>query len=149
MLQRFHLTYDLLILERQLPYAAEFVDRHPLQVFVLDHLAKPKIAAGELQPWASHLRELARRPNVFCKISGMVTEADHHAWRREQLTPYFEVALNAFGSNRLLFGSDWPVCLLASSYARWFELVSQWISPLSISEQRAILGGNAERAYRL
>ncbi len=149
LLHSHQLSYDLLISERQLPYASVFVDRHPKQVFILDHIAKPKITVREMQPWADHLRELAKRMNVFCKLSGMVTEANHEKWRQQDLTPYFDVVLKAFGPNRIMFGSDWPVCLLASSYSRWFHVVNKWISLLSGSEQAAILGGTAAKAYRL
>lgn len=149
LLHNYQLSYDLLISERQLSYASVFVDRHPKQVFVLDHIAQPKITVREMQPWGDHLRELAKRMNVFCKLSGMVTEANHEEWRKRDLTPYFDVVLKAFDPNRIMFGSDWPVCLLASSYSRWFHVVSEWISLLSGSEQAAILGGAAAKAYRL
>lgn len=144
-----NLAYDILILERQLPPAVTFVDRHPEQVFVVDHIAKPRIAAGEIEPWARNLRELARRPHVACKISGFVTEANVHHWTPGQLHPYFEVALEAFGPDRLLFGSDWPVCLAGIGYSAWKHLVDTWMQPLSADERAAILGGNAVRLYRL
>lgn len=143
------LVYDLLILERQLPAAIALVDRHPNQVFVLDHIAKPRIAAGELEPWAKNLRELARRPNVSCKISGMVTEADVTTWTPAQLRSYFSVVLEAFGPRRLLFGTDWPVCLAGVTYGRWKKTVEGWITPLSADERAAIMGVNATRIYRL
>jgi hypothetical protein len=108
------LVYEILIHERHLPAAIEFVDRHPHQLFVLDHLAKPPISEGKLDPWRTHLRELARREPVVCNVSGMVTEADWSRWTPADLRPYFEVALDAFGPRRLLAASDWPVCLLAS-----------------------------------
>ncbi|MFN3408939.1 MAG: amidohydrolase family protein [Limisphaerales bacterium] len=148
-LRRFNLVYDLLIYARHLPVALEFVDRHPEQVFVLDHLAKPRIRDGEIEPWRTHLRELARRSHVYCKISGMVTEADYATWTETQLRPYFEAALEAFGPRRLMFGSDWPVCLVACGYARWRETVSAWTADLSADEQARILGGTALEAYRL
>ena len=148
-LSQFKLVYDILILERHLSYSSVFVDRHPHQVFVLDHIAKPKIAAAELQPWADHLRELAKRPNVFCKLSGLVTEADHRNWTKEQLLPYIDVVLEAFGPGRIMFGSDWPVCLVATSYESWVHLVEQHIHALTPSEQSDILGGTATRVYRL
>ncbi len=143
------LAYDILIVERQLPPATALVDRHPDQIFIVDHLAKPRIAAGEIEPWAKHLREIARRPHVACKLSGLVTEADVRAWTPAQLHPYFDVALEAFGPDRLLFGSDWPVCLAGIDYAAWKTLVETWIAPLSADERAAILGGNARRLYRL
>ena len=148
-LTRRGLVYDLLIRERQLPAAIALVDRHPEQVFILDHIAKPRIADGLLEPWAKNIRELARRPNVACKLSGMVTEADIATWTPAQLQPYFEVALAAFGPNRLLFGSDWPVCLAGVTYARWKQTVAASLSALSAAEQAAVMGVNAARLYRL
>ena len=141
------LVYDLLIYERQLSEAVAFVDRHPRQVFVLDHVAKPRIRDGALEPWAREIRRLAERPHVFCKVSGMVTEANFVSWREEQLRPYWDVVLAAFGPRRLMFGSDWPVCLVACGYARWHELVRGWASRLSGDEQAEVLGGTACRAY--
>ncbi len=143
------LAYDLLIFERHLPTTIEFVDRHPEQIFVLDHLAKPRIKDDLLQPWANNLRELARRPNVYCKISGMVTEADFTRWTEAQLRPYFTVALEAFGPARLMFGSDWPVCLVACGYTRWHTLVRSWTQALSAAEQARIFGETAVEAYGL
>jgi len=148
-LTRRGLAYDILILERHLPNTIRFVDRHPEQVFILDHIAKPRIAAGELEPWACNIRELARRPNVACKLSGMVTEADVATWTPAQLQPYFDVVLAAFGPGRLLFGSDWPVCLAGCDYGRWKQTVESWIAPLSADERRSILGANASRLYAL
>jgi len=148
-LTRLGLAYDILILEKHLPHTITFVDRHPTQVFVLDHIAKPRIAIGELDPWAKNIRELARRPNVSCKLSGMVTEADVTAWTPAQLQPYFDVVLDAFGPSRLLFGSDWPVCLAGVGYARWKQTVERALPSLSHDERAAILGGNAVRLYRL
>ncbi len=143
------LVYDLLIVEHQMEQAIQLVDRHPNQIFVLDHLAKPRIASGQLEPWASHLRALARRPHLVCKLSGMVTEADYHRWSIDDLRPYVEIALEAFGPSRLLFGSDWPVCTVAADYAQWFQAVQQMIAACSQSEQAAILGGNAARIYQV
>ena len=143
------LAYDILIFELHLPVAIEFVDRHPEQVFVLDHLAKPRIKDDQIEPWATHLRELARRPNVYCKVSGMVTEADYTRWTEGQLRRYFDVALEAFGPARLMFGSDWPVCLVACGYARWQALVRGWTEELSADEQGRIFGGTAMEAYKL
>jgi len=143
------LAYDILILERQLPQAIRFVDRHPEQVFVLDHLAKPDARNFALEPWRARIQELALRPQVFCKLSGLVTEAQWSTWTAGQLRPYFETVLEAFGPQRLLFGSDWPVCLVASSYERWHQLVSEWIAPLNEGERNAILGDTARKVYRL
>ena len=143
------LVYDILVYERQLPHTIRFVDAHPHQIFVLDHLGKPKIRARELEPWAANIRELARRDNVSCKLSGMVTEADPKQWSSADLYQYWQVALEAFGPQRILVGSDWPVCEVAASYTQWFELVAQWTSELSLAERDAILGENAIRLYRL
>ena len=143
-----HLVYDILIFERHLPYAIEFVKNHsPEQVFVLDHIAKPKIAAGEMQPWADNLRKLAAFPNVYCKLSGLVTEADIHNWTPDQLRPYVETVLDAFGTGRVMFGSDWPVCTCATNYSAWRNLVGEFISRLSENEQAQIMGGTALKAY--
>jgi L-fuconolactonase len=142
-------AYDILILERHLPQAIAFVDRHPDATFVLDHIAKPRIAASELEPWAQYIREIARRPNVACKLSGMVTEADINTWTPAQLQPYFDVVLDAFGPTRLLYGSDWPVCLAGVGYARWKEVIETALTPLSNTEKHAILGGNALRIYKI
>jgi L-fuconolactonase len=148
-LARFDLVYDLLILPRHLPFATRFVDQHPAQVFVLDHLAKPLIRQGLMEPWARQMRELAQRPNVYCKLSGMVTEAHYESWTEAELRPYFDVVLEAFGPHRLMFGSDWPVCLVACEYLRWHRLVSNWVSRLSFEEQARVLGGTAAMAYKL
>jgi L-fuconolactonase len=142
-------VYDILIHARHLPQAARFVDMHPNQRFVLDHCAKPPILSGELEPWATHIRELAKRPHVCCKLSGLVTEADWQQWTPANLGPYWRVVLEAFGPDRLLFGSDWPVALLATSYQRWVDVVTEWIAPLSASEQDAIWSGTASHVYSL
>jgi L-fuconolactonase len=149
MLKNYSLVYDILVVERQLPNTIRFVDQHPDQVFVLDHIAKPLIARNELSPWHENIKELAKRENVSCKISGMVTEADFQTWTPKQLQPYFDVVLEAFGPDRLLFGSDWPVCLVATTYKDWVDLVKTNISALSESEQAKIMGGNAMRIYDL
>ncbi len=143
------LVYDILIFERHLPAAIEFADRHSQQIFVLDHIAKPRIKDQVFAPWGKNIRELARRPNVYCKLSGMVTEADFTSWTEAQLQPYVETVLEAFGPKRLMFGSDWPVCLVACKYARWANLVRGWISQLSAAEQARILGETAVEAYGL
>ena len=149
LLHEFDVVYDLLITERHLPKTIEFVERHPQQRFVVDHIAKPRIAGGEIEPWGAHLRELARRPNVSCKLSGMTTEADWQNWTVEQLRPYAETVLEAFGARRVMFGSDWPVCLLACDYARWHDLVADFINTLSEDEQARIWGENAIEIYGL
>ena len=143
------LTYDILVLQRQLQEATRFVDRHPDQTFVLDHLAKPFIAAGQMQPWASQIQEMSRRPNVVCKISGMVTEADLRCWSADQLKPYFDIVLECFTPARMMAGSDWPVLRAGCSYKLWWQILSGWVAVLSPDEQSEILGGTATRTYRL
>ena len=147
--ERMGLRYDLLLHKGQLRPATELVGRHPGLTFVLDHVAKPAISVGELEPWAKDLRALARHNNVFCKISGMVTEAKWLKWTSQDLRPYFEVALESFGPQRLIYGSDWPVCLVASSYGRWIETVKNLTAALSVGERAAIMGRNAVKAYGL
>ena len=143
------LAYDILIYENQLLNTISFVDQHPLQIFILDHIGKPKIKKNLLSPWKENITELAKRENVYCKISGMVTEADFTGWTKEQLVPYFEICLNAFGCHRIMFGSDWPVCLLAADYKDWFGIVKEFISKLSDDEQYNILFKNVIQAYNL
>ena len=140
-LKRFDLRYDLLIFEKHLPQTIQLVDRHPDQVFILDHVAKPRIRDGVLSPWRKNIRELARRANVYCKVSGMVTEADWHSWSEEDLSPYIETVVEAFTPKRIMFGSDWPVVNLASSYGRWIDTVRAAVAQLSASEQERILAG--------
>ena len=144
------LTYDLLLYPHQLPAAAELAALLPEQPFVLDHLAKPRVrdgTAAALEPWRRDLEALARHANVSCKLSGLVTEAAWQGWRREDFAPYLDVALDAFGPDRLMFGSDWPVCLLAAEYADVASLVTDFIRPLAPADQEAILGGTAARFY--
>ncbi|HLJ78624.1 MAG TPA: amidohydrolase family protein [Acidobacteriaceae bacterium] len=148
-LREHNLTYDILIFHDQLPGAIALVDRHPNQVFVLDHIAKPAIRSGAVEPWATHMRELARRPNVACKLSGVVTEADYKSWTYEQIRPYLEIALEAFTPARTMFGSDWPVCRVATTYAGWVETVERLAAPLSADERDALFRRNAARAYNL
>jgi len=149
LLKKYDLVYDILIFERQLPITIKFVDTHPNQAFVLDHIAKPIIKDNIIIPWKYNISELAKRDNIFCKISGMVTEADYSNWTVEQLYPYFETILEAFGPERLLFGSDWPVCTTSCQYQKWFDIVKHFISPLNAWEQECILGLNATRIYNL
>jgi len=148
------LVYEILIFERHLEDAIAFVDEHSRQPFVLDHIAKPLIAAGVKQPWAARMIELGRRPNVWCKLSGMVTEADWHedpvrASSLATLKPYLDVAVEAFGPSRLMAGSDWPVCLLATGYAQWFDLLHSYFAGFSEAERAAVFGGTAIEVYGL
>jgi L-fuconolactonase len=143
------LVYDVLIFARQLAQAIRFVDRHPQQSFVLDHIAKPDIEANGFGSWNLAIRELARRDNVVCKLSGMVTEADWHPCSPAQLQPFFDTVLEAFGPSRLMFGSDWPVLTVASTYMRWRETVDTWLAPLTSTERAQIDGETATRIYSL
>lgn len=148
-LQNTGLVYDILIYARQLQEAIRFVDKHPAQSFVLDHIAKPDIRNHEFDAWTSSIFELAQRPHVTCKLSGMVTETDWNHWSSDELLPYFEVALEAFGPQRLMIGTDWPVLTVGCTYSTWWSTVEQWISHLSSHERDMILGENAIRIYRL
>ena len=143
------LTYDILVSPKQLPATLELVERFPEQRLVLDHIAKPSIARGELEPWASQIRKLAEAENVFCKVSGMVTEADWKGWTRDDFAPYLDVVFDAFGPSRIMVGSDWPVCTLAATYDQVMDIVAKYIEPLSEGDQAAVLGGTAEKFYKL
>jgi L-fucono-1,5-lactonase len=149
LLERAGLRFDLLLEPALLSRASAFVDAHPRQIFILDHLAKPPIQRHVLEPWAAALRELGKRPNVYCKVSGLVTEADRKGWSPSDLRPYLDVALEAFTPRRLMFGSDWPMCLLATSYDGWLSTAQAWASALSSDERDRIFGGTALEAYGL
>ena len=149
LLQEFDLIYDILIFEKHLPQTISFVDRHPNQIFVVDHIAKPRITSGEPSAWQANIEELAKRPNVYCKLSGIVTEANWDTWSLSELQPYFDCVLDAFGPARLMFGSDWPVVTLSSSYGRWLDVIKRVIANLSLEEQRSILLQTATAVYNL
>ena len=148
-LEQFGLAYDILIYTKHLPVAAEFVERFPRQRFVLDHLAKPPIKSREIDSWAAGIRPIASFPNVFCKLSGLVTEADWQHWKPQDITPYLDVAFDAFGPSRLMIGSDWPVCLMAGSYTRTVDVVKNYLQSHSTEIRDAVLGGNAQRFWKL
>jgi L-fuconolactonase len=149
-LERFGLVYDVLIFARHLPNAIAFVDRHPRQPFVVDHIAKPVIAAERFdEAWVQGIRALAERPHVACKLSGVVTEVRDAEWSLELIRPYVDVVLEAFGPDRLMFGTDWPVCRLRCEYGTWVDVVSALVSTLSEAEQQAIWSGTATRVYGL
>jgi L-fuconolactonase len=143
------LVYDLLVVEHQLEETIRFVDRHPKQIFVLDHIAKPKIASGEIDPWRTLIQELSKRKNVSCKISGMATEASWSQWSIESLRPYLDTVVDAFGADRLMAGSDWPVCLLATTYGRWWQVLRDYFATFSIEERALIFGAAAVKTYNL
>jgi len=143
------LAYDLLLFPRHLAPSTRLVDAFANQRFVIDHIAKPGIASGTVEPWASDLSEIARRENVWCKLSGMVTEADAATWKPGDFTPYLDVVLEAFGPERVMIGSDWPVCTLGGAYKLVMEIVIDYVSRLSPAEHDAVLGGNCARFYGL
>lgn len=150
LLHGYGFTYDILIFARHLPQTLTFVDRHTDQRFILDHIAKPTIRPEQFdEAWAKSIRKLAERPHVACKVSGMVTEVRADQWSVDLLRPYWDVVLEAFGPERLMYGSDWPVCLLRSDYSRWVETVETLASELSPSEQEQFWGGTAQQWYKL
>lgn len=142
-------TYDLLILPDQLPYASQLAADFPAQRFVLDHLAKPPIRQQQLQPWAQHIQALARHENVYCKVSGLVTEADWQQWQPQDFRPYLDVVFEAFGPQRVMFGSDWPVCNVAGGYSRVVGLLEEYLAGFPADEQAQFWGGNAAEFYNL
>jgi L-fuconolactonase len=148
-LQAHGLTYDILIYPKQLEAAIRLAENFPDQPFVLDHIAKPHIKDGAIEPWRSQVLRLAKLPNVHCKVSGMLTEADHRAWKTEQFRPYLDTVFEAFGPARLMYGSDWPVCLFAGSYEQAFRLVDDYARGLTDAERAGLLGGNCARFYGL
>jgi L-fuconolactonase len=143
------LTYDILIYPKHLPAAIELVSRFRRQRFVLDHLAKPDIKAGDMREWEKGIRELATHPFVFCKLSGLVTEADWIRWKPDDLRPYLDVAFDCFGVHRLLIGSDWPVCTVAADYARTVAVVEDYMAERPPAELASVMGDNAARLWRL
>jgi L-fuconolactonase len=140
-------TYDVLIYEKQLPAAIELVSRFPDQLFVLDHIAKPAIRERRYLPWARFIKVLAENPNVYCKISGLLTEADWKQWRATEFNPYLDLVFDAFGVERLMFGSDWPVCLLAAGYRQVVQLIADYTRDLPVAEREKIFGLNAAYFY--
>ena len=145
-----NLVYDVLIFARQLPASIEFVDQHPNLKMVLDHIAKPTIKAGDFDDaWETNFRELAKRDHISCKFSGVVTEVRGEAWSMDQIQRYWDVALEAFTPDRLMFGSDWPVCLLKTGHTQWLETVQQLAADLTVTERTKIFSTNAIRDYNL
>jgi len=148
-LAEYGLTYDLLVFARQLPAAIKLVSAFPQQKFVLDHLAKPQISKGLDKAWQANIIALAAHPNVYCKLSGMVTETDNFQWKQSDFIPYLDVIINSFGTDRVLYGSDWPVCLLAADYRAQLNILQAYISGFYESDQSKIMGGNAISFYDL
>jgi L-fuconolactonase len=149
LLEEFDLTFDILIYNRHLPVAAEFVERFERHRFVLDHLAKPGIRSGGIRGWEQDMRRLARFPNVLAKLSGLVTEADWQHWTPREIRPYLDVAFDCFGTGRLMIGSDWPVSTVAADYGRTMSVITEYVSTLPRDEQDGVLGGNAQRFWNL
>ena len=148
-LENYNFTYDILIFPHQLGATLEFVKKFPNQKFVIDHIAKPYIKDGFYEGWATLMTEISKHKNVFCKLSGMITEGDYSTWTPQQIEPYMHLILKAFGPDRIMFGSDWPVCLVAGTYKKVKELVTNFIATLSPVEQQAIMGKNAIKFYNL
>ena len=149
LLAEYDLSFDICVYHHQLGSALELVRRCPEIRFVLDHVGKPDIRAGLMDPWRSHIRELSALPNVWCKLSGMATEADHEAWSREDLRPYIDHVVESFGFNRLMFGGDWPVSTLATDYPRWVETVLWATASCTEAEHRRLFRETAAEFYRL
>ena len=150
LLQKYSFTYDILVYPRHLKIARELVQGFPEQQFVIDHLAKPHIKAQSIKEWETDIKRIAQMPNVYCKISGMVTEADLHHWKPSDLIPYLDAVFYAFGPERLMFGSDWPVCLIASTYKQWVDLLELYtMEALSAKQREAFWAGNAIKFYNL
>ncbi len=149
LLELYGYTYDILIFPDQLKYALELVEAYPAQLFVLDHLAKPYIKDKKIDDWKKEIKAIAKYENLFCKISGMVTEADWHHWNKADFAPYLDVVVEAFGTKRIMFGSDWPVCLVAASYEEMMGIVKEYFSSYSQSEQDDFFRHNAVHFYNL
>lgn len=148
-LNEYGFAYDILIFPQHLEAALQLVKQFPEQRFVIDHVAKPTIKDGKIDEWKKGMQQLAQHSNVYCKISGMVTEADWKNWTAEQLKPYIDVVVESFGIDRIMYGSDWPVCLVASSYKRWLQTVKEYFSAYSVEDQEKIFSDNAIQFYNL
>ena len=148
-LEQFNLTYDILVFPPQLKTSIALVNKFPNQKFVLDHIAKPFIKDGKIEGWKQDIKELAKAPNIYCKVSGMVTEADLKHWKPSDFTPYLDVVFEAFGTDRILYGSDWPVSLLAAQYEEQLNIVKAYINGFSLEEQQKVMGLNAIKFYNL
>ena len=148
-LNSFNLRYDILVFPKQLPAAIELVKQFPDQPFVLDHIAKPLVKDGGISPWNNHIRELAGFENLTCKVSGLITEANWSSWELSDFSPYLDIVFESFGIDRLMFGSDWPVCKLAGSYGQVYGLVEEYIGQFSANEKEKFFGGVASEFYGL
>jgi L-fuconolactonase len=148
-LEKYNYVYDILIFPHQLGATLEFVKRFPNIKFVIDHIAKPYIKDGFYEGWANQMKAIAKHDNVYCKVSGMITEADYKTWTESQLHPYIDLVFNAFGTNRIMYGSDWPVCLVAGNYAQVKNIVTNYIADFSADEKATIMGKNAIQFYNL
>jgi L-fuconolactonase len=148
-LKDFNYTYDILIFAQQLPNAIKLVKKNPNQLFVIDHIAKPYIKFGLISQWKKDIEIMAKFENVHCKISGMVTEVDYHNWQESDFRPYLDIVLNAFGTKRIMFGSDWPVCLVAATYGDMLNVVKNYFNGFSETEQEDFFGKNAQLFYQL
>lgn len=148
-LNEFGFAYDILIFPQHLPAAQQLVEKFPQQRFFVDHVAKPYIKDGKIDEWKAGMQQLAQHRNVHCKISGMVTEADWKNWTAEQLKPYIDVVVESFGIDRIMYGSDWPVCLVASSYKQWLQTVKEYFNAYSTEDQEKVFSGNAIKFYQL
>ena len=149
LLPSYGLSFDICIFHHHLPYALKMVRQCPDVAFILDHIAKPGIKAGLLDPWRDQMRALAALPNVTCKLSGLTTEADHQSWTREQLRPYIDHVLESFGPNRVMYGGDWPVSELAGRYGQWLDALDWATADRSPADRRKLFRDNAIKAYRL
>lgn len=148
-LHKYNFTYDILIFPQHLSAALQLVKQFPDQAFVIDHIAKPYIKAGLVEEWKRGMALMAQYPNVLCKVSGMVTEADMQQWKEADFTPYLDAVTESFGVNRLMYGSDWPVCLCAGSYRQVLDIVQHYFAGFSADEQQAVFAGNAASFYQL
>jgi L-fuconolactonase len=148
-LREFNFTYDILIFPDQLKYATEFVSLFPNQLFIIDHIAKPEIKAKKIEDWKNDIQAIAKYENVHCKISGMITEADWKNWSADDIRPYLDIVVEAFSIKRIMYGSDWPVCLVAGSYTETLNVVRNYFSSFTKNEQEFFFGQNAIKFYNL
>ncbi|MBK8089737.1 MAG: amidohydrolase family protein [Chitinophagaceae bacterium] len=148
-LNEYGYTYDILIFPHHLEAALQLVKKFPDQRFIIDHIAKPSIKDGKIDEWKADMKTISKQQNVYCKLSGMVTEADWKNWSKENLTPYIDTVVNCFGTDRIMFGSDWPVCLVASSYEKWLNVIKEYFASYTMEEQEKVFSKNAIRFYNL